>query len=111
VHRNSTQTSEGYIKVEVEDNGVGISPANQKKLFKLFGFLNDTKSMNTKGIGLGLAISKKIINQFGGDIKVRSEFGEGSTFYFNMKLEDEKAFFKEHVVLNLESDSEDEQII
>ena len=67
--------------------------------------------MNTKGIGLGLAISKKIINQFGGDIKVRSEVGEGSTFYFNMKLEDEKTFFKDHVVLNLESDSEDEQII
>ena len=111
VHRNSKVTSEGFIKVECEDNGVGISKKNQKKLFKLFGFLNDTKTMNKKGIGLGLAISKKIINQFGGDIKVRSAVNEGSTFYFTMKLEDEKEFFKEHIVLNLESDSEDEQII
>ena len=111
VHRNSKVTSEGYIKVECEDNGVGISKSNQKKLFKLFGFLTDTKTMNKKGIGLGLAISKKIINQFGGDIKVRSVVNEGSTFYFTMKLEDEQEFFKEHIVLNLESDSEDEQII
>lgn len=49
--------------------------------------------MNKKGIGLGLAISKKIINQFGGDIKVRSELNEGSTFVFTMKLEDESQFF------------------
>jgi signal transduction histidine kinase len=89
VHRNSANTSEGYIKVECEDNGVGISKFNQKKLFKLFGFINDTKKMNSKGIGLGLAISKKIINQFGGEIKVKSDAGEGSTFIFTMQLEDE----------------------
>ena len=89
LYRNSNNTGEGYIKVECEDNGVGISQSNQKKLFKLFGFLNDTKGMNKKGIGLGLAISKKIINQFGGEISVRSEMGEGSTFIFTMKLEDE----------------------
>lgn len=62
VHRNTKESSKGYIKVECEDNGVGISPNNQKKLFKLFGFLSDSKAMNKKGIGLGLAISKKIIN-------------------------------------------------
>lgn len=64
--------------------------------------------MNKKGIGLGLAISKKIINQFGGDIKVRSEINEGSTFVFTMKLEDEEQFFKDHIVLNLESDSDED---
>jgi signal transduction histidine kinase len=62
LYRNTKKPSESYIKVECEDNGVGISQSNQKKLFKLFGFLNDTKSMNKKGVGLGLAISKKIIN-------------------------------------------------
>ena len=101
----------GYIKVEVEDNGVGISQENQKKLFKLFGFISDTKSMNKKGIGLGLAISKKIINQFGGEIRVRSEVNEGTTFIFNMMLEDEAEFFKEHIVLNMDSESEDDDII
>ena len=98
----------GYIKVEVEDNGVGISQENQKKLFKLFGFISDTKSMNKKGIGLGLAISKKIINQFGGEIRVRSEVNEGTTFIFNMMLEDEAEFFKEHIVLNMDSESEED---
>lgn len=110
LNRNSKVTSEGYIKIEVEDNGVGISKSNQKKLFKLFGFLNDTKEMNQKGIGLGLAISKKIINEFGGDIKVRSEINEGSTFIFSLKLEDEKQFFQDNIVLNFDTDSEEEII-
>ena len=64
--------------------------------------------MNKKGIGLGLAISKKIINQFGGDIKVRSELNEGSTFVFTMKLEDESQFFQNNIVLNMDSDSDED---
>ena len=50
------------IHVAVQDTGCGISQSNQKKLFKLFGMLKDTQEYNTKGIGLGLAISQKIIN-------------------------------------------------
>jgi len=45
------------------------------KLFKLFGFLDTTKDINNKGIGLGLHISKMICNQFGGDIFCSSEWG------------------------------------
>jgi signal transduction histidine kinase len=67
--------------------------------------------MNTKGIGLGLAISKKIINQFGGDITVKSEVGEGCTFIFTMKLEDEQEFLKHNIVLDIESDTDDDMII
>jgi len=44
------------------------------KLFKLFGFLDTTKELNTKGIGLGLHISKKICQAFGGDIFCESEW-------------------------------------
>ena len=46
--------------------------------------------MNKKGIGLGLAISKKIVEQFGGKINVKSQLQQGSTFSFSMKLEDEQ---------------------
>ena len=42
------------------DTGVGIKKEDMSKLFKLFGFLDTTKELNTKGIGLGLHISKKI---------------------------------------------------
>ena len=49
------------IQVSVVDTGVGITKEDQKKLFKLFGYLDSTKELNTKGIGLGLHISKQIV--------------------------------------------------
>lgn len=74
------------VKISVEDTGIGISKKNQKKLFKLFGFIQDTSQMNTQGIGLGLAIAEQIVSQFKGQIKVSSELGEGSVFSFTFKL-------------------------
>lgn len=71
------------------DTGVGISEENQKKLFKLFGFVKDTEAMNTKGVGLGLAISLRIIEQYGGQIKLKSELNVGSNFAFKIKLEED----------------------
>lgn len=49
------------IEIQVIDTGTGIKKEDQDKLFKLFGFLDTTKEINTKGIGLGLHISKKIV--------------------------------------------------
>jgi signal transduction histidine kinase len=46
------------LQIAVQDTGIGISEQDQKKLFKLFGFLEDQQRMNTKGIGLGLVIAK-----------------------------------------------------
>ena len=50
-----------FLEVEVRDTGCGISEANQQKLFKLFGYLNATSELNTQGIGLGLYITKMIV--------------------------------------------------
>jgi signal transduction histidine kinase len=47
----------GAVQIKVIDSGVGIKKCDQEKLFKLFGFLEQTKELNTKGIGLGLHIS------------------------------------------------------
>ena len=58
------------------------------KLFKLFGFLDTTKNINNKGIGLGLHISKMICNQFGGDIFCSSEWGKGTIFTFLIALDE-----------------------
>jgi signal transduction histidine kinase len=48
---------EDYILFEVQDTGVGISDENQTKLFKLFGFIEETSDQNTNGIGIGLMIT------------------------------------------------------
>jgi len=58
------------------------------KLFKLFGFLDTTKELNTKGIGLGLHISKKICQAFGGDIFCESEWEKGTTFTILFALDE-----------------------
>jgi hypothetical protein len=75
-----------YLQVEVADTGIGIKKEDQASLFKLFGFLEDSAQLNTNGIGLGLVISKQLVEQFGGKIWLESEVDVGTTFTFNVKL-------------------------
>ena len=53
----STHCDSEFIHISVEDTGIGISEQDQKKLFKLFGFLESSAGRNKQGVGLGLAIS------------------------------------------------------
>jgi signal transduction histidine kinase len=73
----------------VADSGIGIEKKDHDKLFKLFGFVSDSKQMNTKGIGLGLVIAKLIVEQFNGQISFESEKDVGSTFTFTFMLDNE----------------------
>ena len=68
------------LKVEVIDNGIGISEQDQCKLFN--SFIQIHNSLTKNGTGLGLAICKRLIELLDGEINVRSSFGKGSTFYF-----------------------------
>ena len=76
-----------YCEIQIKDTGYGIKEKDKKKLFKLFGFVETTQDTNTRGIGLGLAISKKIVNEFNGNIGFVSEEEKGSTFSFRLQLE------------------------
>jgi len=71
-----------FHKFYVKDNGVGIDSADKEKIFQIFGRLNNKKE--AKGNGLGLIISKRIIEKHGGEIWVQSVRGKGSTFYFTL---------------------------
>lgn len=73
------QEQEEFVKISVKDTGIGISQEDQTKLFKLFGFLKSSEKKNTKGIGLGLYISSRIVESFqGGKIEIESELGHGT---------------------------------
>jgi signal transduction histidine kinase len=74
-----------HLKVSVIDTGIGISANDIDKLFKVFGKLRSTSSINTNGIGLGLNICKTICEVFDGEIYVKSNTGNGSTFTFTIK--------------------------
>ena len=69
------------MKVNIIDNGAGIKKEDTGKLFKLFGCVKDqVNKINTQGIGLGLVISKKIVNKFNGDITFLSEVDKKTDF-------------------------------
>jgi Amt family ammonium transporter len=76
------------LEIQVIDSGIGIKKEDMNKLFKLFGFLDTTKELNTKGIGLGLHITKKICQALGGDIFCESEWEKGSTFTILIALDE-----------------------
>ena len=75
------------LRFEVADNGIGISPEQQKKLFRAFTQAESGTSRSFGGTGLGLALSKRIVELMGGEIYVESVLGEGSRFIFTIKVE------------------------
>jgi len=73
------------IRVNVADNGIGISEEQQAKLFTSFVQAESGTMRKFGGTGLGLAISKRIVEMMGGEIRLTSELGKGSTFSFTIK--------------------------
>lgn len=74
------------LRVEITDNGIGISPADQSIIFEKFRQVSDNPSGKPKGSGLGLTISREIIQHFGGRLWVESTLGQGSKFSFTLPL-------------------------
>ena len=73
-----------HIVFKIEDNGIGISKDDEKYIFQKFFRGKETMKYRTQGTGLGLYISKSIIEKMGGKIWFESGFGKGSTFYFTL---------------------------
>ena len=75
------------LQIDVEDNGVGLTPDQRKKLFRPFYRADNPLRDVAGGTGLGLAIAKQIVEQHGGEMWVQSEQGKGSTFSFILPLQ------------------------
>jgi two-component system phosphate regulon sensor histidine kinase PhoR len=75
-----------HLLVEVADNGSGIPPADLPRLFQPFTQLDMSRTRQVGGVGVGLSISKAIIDAHGGTIGVTSEPGVGSTFWFAVPM-------------------------
>jgi len=75
------------LRIEVADTGIGISPAQQERLFQEFSQADSGTSRKFGGTGLGLAISKRIVELMDGRIWIESELGEGARFIFTIKVQ------------------------
>jgi signal transduction histidine kinase len=75
-----------FVHFEIEDNGVGIPKEDQKFIFQKFFRASNVLKYKTQGTGLGLYISKAIIERSGGKIGFKSKEGVGSTFWFKLPI-------------------------
>jgi two-component system sensor histidine kinase/response regulator len=76
------------IKVKVRDTGVGISPENIEKIFKIDSTHTTAGTQNESGTGLGLILCREFIEKHGGEMNVESEINKGSEFYFTLPIND-----------------------
>jgi len=72
------------LEIAVVDTGIGIKKEHQDLIFSEFRQVEETYSRRYEGTGLGLALTRRLVELHGGKIKVESEVGEGSTFTFTI---------------------------
>ena len=78
------QKKDDFVEFFVKDTGIGISKEQQQVIFERFVQVKMTKARTYEGSGLGLAITKANVELLGGTIRVESEKGKGSRFYFTL---------------------------
>jgi len=99
----NSNKAEVEILFEVSDTGVGMEKQTMDKLFKSFSQGDSSFTRRYAGTGLGLVITKQLIEMMGGRIWVESEVGKGSTFYFTIKTETTTGKREKPAITNLSS--------
>ncbi|NJN66318.1 MAG: GAF domain-containing sensor histidine kinase [Chloroflexaceae bacterium] len=89
IHAN--QLDDTYVRLSVQDNGIGITPEHQALIFGEYQRIRNRHNLRFAGTGLGLAISRKLVELMGGTMSLQSEFGVGSTFSCDLRIATELA--------------------
>lgn len=85
-----------YVRFHVHDNGIGIEASQLDKIFESFTQASNDTTRKYGGTGLGLTISRQLVELMGGSIHVESQFGKGTRFYFDIPLEAGEVNLEEH---------------
>jgi CheY-like chemotaxis protein len=106
LHSSITGTTDNTVSMhfEVKDSGIGMTPEQMKKVFDPFTQAESGTTRKYGGTGLGLVITKSIVELMGGELTVESSVGVGSKFSFDLTFEtidiDDEDFYKKNIVLN-----------
>ncbi|MFQ5882414.1 MAG: GAF domain-containing protein [Candidatus Methylomirabilales bacterium] len=77
-----------FVEISVQDTGIGVKPEDQARIFEPFQQIDSSLARKYPGTGLGLALTKKLVELHGGEIRLESTPGQGSTFTFTLALQD-----------------------
>ena len=100
INKHEEQGDYIVIKVEVADTGIGISPEQQERLFQRYNQADAGIAAKFGGTGLGLIISKRILELMDGNMWIESEYGKGSKFIFTVKMKNADRRKKSRYTLN-----------
>jgi signal transduction histidine kinase len=87
----SPDVEEGFVQLSVADSGVGIAAGDQAKLFERFFRAESGLAAQADGAGIGLYITRSLVEMHGGRVWFESEFDKGSTFYATFPIADRAA--------------------
>jgi two-component system, OmpR family, sensor histidine kinase SenX3 len=102
--------NDGLVEISVVDQGIGIAPSQQQRVFERFYRVDPARSRDTGGTGLGLSIVKHVAADHGGDVRIWSEPGRGSTFTLRIPAAPAEAIVAEQHVARL-SDADSRQAL
>jgi signal transduction histidine kinase/ligand-binding sensor domain-containing protein/AraC-like DNA-binding protein len=98
--RYVSENDRGMLKIEISDSGPGIAPENLDKIFERF-YTSGNRAGSSFGNGIGLHLTKKLIELHGGEIVVRSTPGEGSVFTLSLPVEiQDQGLYREEMIYN-----------
>ncbi len=87
VRAMDTSSKKTTLEFHVKDNGIGIASKDFEKIFDAFAQGDTSSTRQYDGTGMGLTVSKRLVEGMGGTIRVKSEIGKGSTFYFTVSFD------------------------